>query len=164
MPHSITNRIPAHLFNPKVHYRVHLCLSWARRTQTTPCLSIYLISISIWSICAHVLKVFSFLQPIKSSPPPDVKHAPPISSPVNPSAKYLTRSTKLAPPDYAIFSRLLLLPPYQAQASPQHLILDPPQDDVLPSIWDTKFRTHTKQQKHFLWEIISVWLRTTENW
>jgi hypothetical protein len=122
MLHSvISNRIPP-TYSTRRFITVfttgrHLCLSRARRTQTTPCHPVSLISISVWSICAQVFKVFSFPQPIKSSPP-HVKHAPPTSSPVISSPKYLKRSTNFVPPNYAIFSRLLLLPPHQAQVSP----------------------------------------------
>ena len=164
MLHSITNRIPpplTHLLNPKVHYRVHNRPSLVLIvSQTNPdhALPSYLLNINFnrihlrpglqSALLPSTNKIFfphtwSKLRPF---------HPPVISSP-----KYLKKSTNLVPPDYAIFSRLLLLPPHQTQVSPQHLILDHPQACVLPLTWYTKFRTHTKQQQYFLWEIISAW-------
>ena len=132
----------------------HLSISWASSIQSMPPHSTSWKSILILP-CHERLGlpsgIFPSGFPTKTlyTPlfPSHVLHAPPISlCSIWSLAQYWVSSTDHYAPHYVVFSTHLLPRPSKAQIFSSTPYFQTPSAYVPPSMWATKFHTHTKQQ------------------
>jgi len=96
---------------------------------------------------------------------PYMLHSPPISFSILSPEQYCVGSTDHEAPHYVVFSTPLLPRPSQAQISSSAPYSQTPSAYVRPSMWATKFHTHTAQKScTFSYLRVHVWTadRTTK--
>jgi len=132
---TASQKTPHVLWNLNVHYRIH---------KRLPCVPILSHIIPLHASASNFWKTpFNIIIP---STPSNSKCSPAIAFFLIWSTEYyLVRSTYHKAPRYVVFSTPLSPRPSYAQISPSALILDTPSASVPPSLWETKFHTHTTE-------------------